>query len=633
MSQPGNLPPANIELEQPLPTDDTALRAIVEGVETETGERFFHSLVQHLATAFNVQYAFVSEFSDDRQRFRTRAVWGRGQFLPNFEIPIVGTPCEAVLNGQIAHHPTQLRVLFPSDHGLVLWEAESYCGVPLLDTAGTCVGHLAIMDDKPMLDGPRGSSILRIFAARALAEIERLRIEQALRESEERFRDLYNEAPVAYLSVGTDTRIRRANRQAAEMFGCPLDQLFGRVMFDFLADTPSGKSKARAVFERFLAGLETLNEEIEWRRADGTTFWTRSSVRPIFDAQGRVEATRSMHVDITDRKRMEESLRLSEERLASVLFSATDGIVTFNETRQVEIFNRAAETIFGCSAVQAIGRPIDRFLTDGLHRTLARSLKTFRQNDQATSYLWAPEGLLAKRADGGSLFLDEIGEMPPEAQVKLLRVLQEQEFERVGGNKTIRVDVRLITATNRDLTKAVAEGKFRQDLYYRLNVFPVSLPPLRERPEDIPLLVHYFVARYAAKIGRQLARVPKETLQRLTTYPWPGNIRELENVIERAVILSPGPELKVAVEALPPLPALVSSSVAIGDAPSDSSSIPLSLEEAERTHIISVLKKTDWRIDGPQGAARHEAAASSFRVNRNTRSAGCSADKGVPAWM
>ena len=743
--------------EQPPLAEDAALRAIVEGIEAETGDRFFYSLVRHLAAALGVQYAFVSEFSADRKHFRTRAVWGRGDFLPNFAIPLAGTPCEAVLTGHMSHHPERLQALFPDDKGLVTWGAESYCGVPLLESSGAVVGHLAIIDDKPMRDGPRGLSIMRIFAARARAEIERLRAETALRVSEERYKDLYDEAPVVYLSVGTDGRISRANRQAAELFGYPLDQLLGRVVFDLLAHTPSGKPRARAIFERFLAGLETLNEELEWRRADGTTLWTRASVRPIRDAQGRVEATRSVHVDITDRKRAEEALRVSEERLARILDSAMDAIVTFDGARQVALFNNAAEKIFGCPAAQAIGHPFDRFLTDGLRRALDRLLDTFAQGGQTTSYVWAPQGLSARSADGrefpieatisrvevnsrklftlivrdinerqrteeelrqlylhneylqeeirsvhnvdeiigqsrtlkealeqvrlvagtdssvlvlgetgtgkeliaravhshskranrplikvncaalptglieselfghekgaftgatekrlgrfelahgGTIFLDEIGEVPPEVQVKLLRVLQEHELERVGGSKTITVDVRVIAATNRDLSKAVAEGKFRQDLYYRLNVFPVHLPPLRGRPEDILLLVHYFVARYAAKIGRQISRVPKETMQRLLAYAWPGNVRELENVIERAVILSPGPDLVVAAEALLVPSSTAPVSVTTQHGAPDSLAAPLTLEQAERNHIVSILKQTDWRIDGPQGAAR-----------------------------
>jgi transcriptional regulator with GAF, ATPase, and Fis domain len=204
-------------------------------------------------------------------------------------------------------------------------------------------------------------------------------------------------------------------------------------------------------------------------------------------------------------------------------------------------------------------------------------------------------------ANTGTIFLDEIGDIPPEVQVKLLRILQEHECERLGGSKTIAVDVRLIAATNRDLTQAVAEGRFRQDLYYRLNVFPVQIPPLRERPEDIPLLVHYFVARCAIKIGRQISRVPKEAMRQLVAYAWPGNVRELENVIERWVILSPGPDLEVPAEMLPDtLPVFPSRPVPQA---SESSAPQLSLEHIERNHIVSVLKQTKWRIDGLQGAA------------------------------
>ena len=150
--------------------EDKALRAIVEGVEAETGDAFFSSLVRHLASALEVQYAFVSELTPDGQAFRTRALWGRGTPRPNITVPLSGSPCEAVLNGEMSHHPERLQDLFPRDTGLVDWGAVSYCGVPLLDRTGSVTGHLAIMDDRPMWDGPRGVAIMRIFAARACAE-------------------------------------------------------------------------------------------------------------------------------------------------------------------------------------------------------------------------------------------------------------------------------------------------------------------------------------------------------------------------------------------------------------------------------------------------------------------------------
>jgi len=195
-------------------------------------------------------------------------------------------------------------------------------------------------------------------------------------------------------------------------------------------------------------------------------------------------------------------------------------------------------------------------------------------------------------AHQGTIFLDEIGDLLQEVQVNLLRVLQEQEFERVGGTKTIKVDVRVIAATNRELEKAVAENRFREDLYYRLNVFPLPLPSLRERGEDIPLLVQYFVDKYATKTGKQIDKINQETMRRLRGYPWPGNIRELENVIERSIILSSGSVLEIEDEFLLPSSTLL-----------DQKEI-LTLQEVERNHIIKSLDKTGWVIEGPKGGAK-----------------------------
>ncbi len=195
-------------------------------------------------------------------------------------------------------------------------------------------------------------------------------------------------------------------------------------------------------------------------------------------------------------------------------------------------------------------------------------------------------------ADGGTLFLDEVGELSAPAQAKLLRVLQEQEFERIGGGRPIKVDVRVIAATNRDLEQMVKDGTFRADLFYRLNVFPVSVPPLRERATDIPVLARHFLSKFARKLGKTQQDISARSLERLQRYPWPGNIRELANIIERAAILASGP--LVEVDDLPGLRP---------EAPS-SGTTPLStLESVERHHIEGVLQACGWVIEGPQGAA------------------------------
>jgi formate hydrogenlyase transcriptional activator len=200
-------------------------------------------------------------------------------------------------------------------------------------------------------------------------------------------------------------------------------------------------------------------------------------------------------------------------------------------------------------------------------------------------------------AHRGTLFLDEVGDIPLDLQPKLLRVLQEKEFERLGSSRTIRVDVRLIAATNSDLAQMVAERKFRSDLFYRLNVFPIRIPPLRERPEDIPLLVRFFAQRFARRMKKRIETIPSDAVAAMTEYRWPGNIRELENFIERAVILSKGPELEIQLGELNTSRKLPVSARAASE------SGLATLEDAERDHIIKVLKQTDWVIGGQQGAA------------------------------
>ena len=205
-------------------------------------------------------------------------------------------------------------------------------------------------------------------------------------------------------------------------------------------------------------------------------------------------------------------------------------------------------------------------------------------------------------ADKGTLFLDEVGDIPPSLQPKLLRVLQEQEFERLGSTHTRRVDVRLVAATNRDLTDMMKQGDFRTDLYYRLNVFPIRIPPLHERRDDIPLLVEYFVEKYARRMGKQVKTVPSTTMEKLVSWPWPGNVRELQNMIERGVILSRGFVLEIPVTELDQttVPALPSNSGAS------------TLEDFEREHILDALRETGWVVAG---------AAARLGLNRSTLNA------------
>ncbi len=214
-------------------------------------------------------------------------------------------------------------------------------------------------------------------------------------------------------------------------------------------------------------------------------------------------------------------------------------------------------------------------------------------------------------ADGGTIFLDEVSELPAETQTKLLRVLQEQEFEPVGSSKTVKVDVRVIAATNRDLKADVASGRFRADLFYRLNVFPIDVPPLRARREDIPHLAGHFLARVARKLGKRIERIEAESLERLMRHSWPGNVRDLQNAIERAAVLANGSQLVIDWDLGPEVeatPAAVDAdgerAAASGDGSTPASATATSLEEVERQHIVAVLRQTRGVIEGPRGAAR-----------------------------
>ncbi|MCI0458213.1 MAG: sigma 54-interacting transcriptional regulator [Gemmataceae bacterium] len=600
-----------------------ALRSIVEGTARGTGEEFFQSLVRHLASALDVHYAFVAEFIEQQFKARTLAFWARDQIRDNVEFDLAGTPCEDVVRGGLCHHPSGVRAKFPHDRTSAELGVESYLGVPLLGSDGNVLGHLTVFDDRPMSPEPRRLFIFRIFAARAGAELERLRAErerlhaeQRLRESEQRSRDFYEEAPTACTVIGVDGRIQSVNRRAVEWHGYERDELLGMPVLDLHPDTPAGKARAKEAFRKFLAGEEFSGLELETRRKDGRPLWLSIWMKPLRGDTGQIQAAQCITVDITDRvlaeaeraRLQQQNLYLQEEIKAAHNFEEIIGhgpalLAVLENVRRVaptdtsvlltgetgtgkELIARALH-----SASKRQDKPLIKINCAALPTGLVES-ELFGHEQGAFS------GAIARRigrfelADGGTLFLDEIGDIPPEVQVKLLRVLQEREFDRVGGSAPIRVDVRVIAATNRDLLQAVREQKFREDLYYRLNVFPIHLPPLRERREDIPLLVHFLVNKFATRIGKRLDAVGQQTMDRLLAYPWPGNVRELENLLERAVILATAPTLDLDPDSLS----------ARGPAP-DAQPRP-SLEAVERDYVLTVLQETNWVIDGPRGAAR-----------------------------
>lgn len=633
--------PAAVSSDVAEPTRaERLLKAIIDGTSTVTGKEFFRSLVQNLATGLGVRYSFVAECLPN-DRARSLAARFSGEDTPSFEYDVRIAPCLKVLEGRTCLFDRDLQKQFPEDKPLVEMSAESYLGVPMRDANGAVIGHLVVMDDKPMTCDPLMISVMETFASRAAVELERLRayehLKRQFQESEERFRDLFEEAPIAYVNEGIDSKFIRANRAALKTLGIEAKDIAHTYGKSFIPDTPEAQRRLKEAFDSIGRGTDTSGVVLELRRKDtGKPLWIQWWSRP--DPSGTY--TRTMFVDITERVLMEQEqarLQAQNRYLQEEIRSEHnfDEIVG-NSPSLLEALRLVDQVAPADSTALIIGETgtgkelIARAIHD---RSSRRSRPLVKVNCGAISaglveselfghVKGAFTGALANRdgrfkvADGGTIFLDEVGELPLETQVKLLRVLQEQEFEPIGSSKTTKVDVRIIAATNRDLNTAVAEGKFRRDLYYRLNVFPLAVPPLRERVADIPLLVSFFLQRFAKKFGKAVKQIPPETMNRLTCYDWPGNIRELQNVIERAILLSPGETLALAPDFAPASGAIVnrrenpqgqtrSKAESAVAAPTGANLTRSdSLEDVERRHIESVLAQTNWMIEGERGAAK-----------------------------
>ena len=601
------------------------LKAIIDGTSTVTGQEFFRSLVQNLAKGLGVRYSFVAECLPN-DRARSLAAWFSDEDTPSFEYDVRIAPCL---------FDRDLQKQFPEDKPLVEMSAESYLGVPMRNAQGAVIGHLVVMDDKPMVRDPLMISVMETFASRAAVELERLRayehLKRQFQESEDRFRDLFDEAPIAYVNEGLDSKFICANRTALKTLGITPEEVpltYGKT---FIPDTPDAQRRLKEAFDSIGRGADTSGVMLELRRKDnGKPLWIQWWSRP--DPSGTY--TRTMFIDVTERVLMEQEQArlqaqnryLQEEIRSEHNFEEIVG----NSPSLLEVLRLVDQVAPADSTALILGETgtgkelIARAIHD---RSSRRSRPLVKVNCGAISaglveselfghVKGAFTGALANRdgrfkvADGGTIFLDEVGELPLETQVKLLRVLQEQEFEPIGSSKTIKADVRIIAATNRDLNTAVAEGKFRRDLYYRLNVFPIAVPPLRERTADIPLLVAFFLQRFAKKFGKAVKQVQPETMRRLVAYAWPGNIRELQNVIERAILLSPGDTLRLAPDFGPiaspdgPRESEIRISTKTGAVETHAPSESNSLEDVERRHIESVLAQTNWMIEGDRGAAK-----------------------------
>lgn len=604
--------------------EEELLRNVSEATSGFVGYDYFRELSKFITLTLGVKYSFVTECAnEEKTKVRTIAFVEHAKPIENIEYDLKGTPCEIVMKGKDYFCADELEKIFPKEKGL-----QSYVAVPIYSPAsGEILGHIAALDDKPMNESQNQTSILRIFAARAGSEIDRIKAEQKLKEtledaniklqlqlkdSEKRYRDLFEEAPIAYVNEGIDSKFIKANRAALRILGVKPEEVPFTYGKSLAPNTPDAQKRLKEAFDSIGRGTDTSGVVLELRRKDnGKPIWIQWWSNP--DPGGQF--TRTMFVDITEQVLMEqekvklqaENKYLKEEiKLTYNFEEIVSKSLNFQKVlRQIEQVASTDATVLVLGE-SGTGKEL---IARAIHNISNRSKKPLVKVNCATlpanlieSELFGHEkgaftGAMEKKigrfelADGGTIFLDEIGELPVELQAKLLRVLQEGEFERLGNPHTIKVNTRVIAATNRNLQIAIEKKEFREDLYYRLNVFPVHCPPLRERKEDIPLLVKHFCQKHEGKIGRKIKDISKEVMGALTDYDWPGNIRELENIIERAMILS------------------IDGALSYGDwiplnKNEEGKSSASKLQDIERDHIIETLNKTGWKVSGEKGAAK-----------------------------
>jgi len=453
---------------------------------------------------------------------------------------------------------------------------------------------------------------------------ERMLAQQALQESEARFRNMADTAPVMIWVTGADKLCTYVNQQWCDFTGRTMEQELGNGWTKGVH--PDDYSRCMETYVNAFDRREPFSMEYRVRGADGAFYWVIDSATPRFSTTGEFLGYIGSCMDITARKESEESLRLAHAEVSRLKNQLQEENVYLQE--EIKLGQNFGEIVGASAALKYVLFKIEQvaptdstvlitgetgtgkeLIARAIHSASSRRDRPLVKVNCAAlsaslieSELFGHEkgaftGASGRKigrfelADGATIFLDEIGELPIDLQVKLLRVIQEGEFERLGSSKTIKADVRIIAATNRQLDLDVKKGLFREDLWFRLNVFPITVPPLRDRREDIPLLVEHLVNVSAKKLGKVISSISPATMRSLSEYPWPGNVRELSNVIERAVINSHGSVLRVVEE--------------FEEAPTEQSiSAIKTLDEMEREYIVRILEDRDWRIEGHRGAAR-----------------------------
>ncbi len=610
--------------------DAGELKLLLAETAAETGEQFFRELVKNLVKVLGVKGAWVTEFLEKANRLNALAFYLDQDFVPHYEYDIKGTPCESVIKEKdFFHVPEKVINLFPDDPDLKPLDAVSYMGIPLLDIDNTILGHLAVLDSKKMPAKSKTIALFKIFAVRAAAELRRLRAESEVREKEQKLSRLIDSAMDAIIEFDLEQNINRVNPAANKIFRYDNSELLTKKLTLLLSKDSNEK-------------ISDLINNLDKLPAGQRYLWVSGGLKAVckdkseFIAEAslsRFELNNNLYFSLIMRNVND---RIEAERKISSLTAETDylrdeikSINNFGdiigESKSFASVLKVINSVSGTDTTVLIigetgtGKEV---IARAIHETSKRKNKPLIKVNCAAipaslieSEFFGHEkgaftGATSKRegrfslADGGTIFLDEVGDFPLDLQVKLLRVLQESEFELVGSSTTKKVDIRVIAATHRDLKKMVQEGTFREDLFYRLNVFPVTVPALRVRGDDVILLANAFAQKCAANIGREIIPFSEDDMKRLKEYDWPGNIRELQNVIERAVILSEGGRWNFSHSLSDSFIEDSSEKAITYDVNDDRIFTVQELQDLEKKNIIRALKASGWKVSGDAGAAK-----------------------------
>jgi len=582
------------------PVASFAEQSLEAGLQATRGEEMFRLLVDGIAAQVSTMSAtgeleFVNQQVLDYfgRSFEELQDWRHSNAIHPDDLPrVAATLADCLQTGHPYEHEKRLRRF----DGVYHWFRAH--GRPARDAQGRIIRWYMVLTDIE----------------------ERKKAEEKLAEQQKERRQILDLAPQMVAVFGPGRERLYANSIALAYVGATLEEWQRQPIGSELH--PDDTDRLRAAVEHGVSTRSAYELEVRIRKSDGTYRWFLARYNPMHVDHGQPSRWYVACTDIEDRKKTEE--RLQEENVA--LREEIDKTSMFEEIvgtspALTAVLTRVSKVAGSDSTVLITGETGTgkELVARAIHRRSGRSSKAFVAvncaaipRDLIASELFGHEkgaftGALQRRlgrfelANGGTIFLDEVAELSPDTQAALLRVLQERELERVGGRETIHVDVRVIAATNRDLIDAVANGTFRQDLFYRLNVFPLEMPSLKDRQQDIPLLVEYFIHRYARKAGKTFRRVNKRTLGRLQSYPWPGNVRELQNVIERSVIVCDTNEFAVD-----------ESWLSTGREVESAGALSNKLSAYEKAIIEEALRASDGQVFGPTGAATR------LRIPRST---------------